>query len=277
MADNPVLKDVDIRLAMLSYLLEKHPGNDARIISEFGICDGFSRADIAVADKQLLGYEIKSDADDLARLPFQVDFYSKTFDKASIVVGHQYIESIAKNIPAWWGIYYAERNEDARVTIREVRAPSENRNVDTMALLELLWRDELYVLLKQNGVTGISGKNRRILRQIAVEHLNPDAIKTYVLHTIKTRKNWRSENQKLSDRGGALMLETTKIIQEKTCYNCHWYYRWFGVCYNGDSEWCADCPPDPKERCCPLWQERIGGEEDFFCPVKTDPNDKKGA
>lgn len=191
MSENAVLKDVDIRLAMLDYLRRNNKAKDARIISEFGICDGFSRADIAVAGKELCGYEIKSDADDLARLPFQVDFYGKTFDKAAIVVGPQYINDISKNVPGWWGIYYAERKDDGRVDIKEVRSGAKNRHVDTMALLELLWRDELYALLKQNGVTGISGKNRRILRQMAVENLDANVIKRYVLQVIKTRKNWR--------------------------------------------------------------------------------------
>lgn len=190
MSENAVLKDVDIRIAMLDYLRRKN--KNIRIISEFGICDGFSRADIAVVDrKELCGYEIKSDADDLARLPFQVDFYSKTFDKAAIVVGQQYIDDISKNIPVWWGIYFAERSDNGRVTIKEVRACAKNRHVDTMALLELLWRDEVYTLLKQHGVPGISGKNRRILREMALENINADEIRNYVLNTIKTRKNWR--------------------------------------------------------------------------------------
>ena len=195
MSENAVLKDVDIRIAMLDYLGRSIRSKDARIISEFGICDGFSRADIAVVGKELCGYEIKSDADNLARLPFQVDFYGKTFDKAAIVVGKQYIEDISKNVPGWWGIYFAERREDGKVTIKEVRAGARNTHVDTMALLELLWRDEVYALLKQNHVTGISGKNRRILRQMAMENLDANVIKSYVLNTIRNRTHWRNVTQ----------------------------------------------------------------------------------
>ena len=42
----------------------------------------------------------------------------------------------------------------------------------------------------------------------------------------------------------------------KTCLSCDWYYEWFGVCYNGDSEWCADCPPHASERACKYWKEK---------------------
>ena len=41
------------------------------------------------------------------------------------------------------------------------------------------------------------------------------------------------------------------------CKTCKWYYEWFGVCTNGDSEYCADCPPHP-ERGCKEWE----GKED---------------
>ena len=42
---------------------------------------------------------------------------------------------------------------------------------------------------------------------------------------------------------------------ERTCKNCRWYYDWFGVCFNGDSEWCADCPHFAYEKACELWEE----------------------
>ncbi len=38
-------------------------------------------------------------------------------------------------------------------------------------------------------------------------------------------------------------------MEEKNCYICKWYYDWFGVCFNGDSEYCADCPPYPERGC----------------------------
>ena len=46
-----------------------------------------------------------------------------------------------------------------------------------------------------------------------------------------------------------------KENEGKTCLNCGWYFAWFGVCFNGDSEWCADCPPYPDKGCCREWKE----------------------
>ena len=51
----------------------------------------------------------------------------------------------------------------------------------------------------------------------------------------------------------------------KNCNNCHWYEKYIGVCFNGDSEWCADYPP--TEEGCKCWEEenvyeRAGTETD---------------
>lgn len=42
-------------------------------------------------------------------------------------------------------------------------------------------------------------------------------------------------------------------MYKKACKNCHWYEKYVGVCFNGDSEWCADTP-DP-EGVCEYWME----------------------
>ena len=45
------------------------------------------------------------------------------------------------------------------------------------------------------------------------------------------------------------------------CDTCRWYEPWFGVCCNGDSEWCADTPPEPETEGCEYWEEdKHGGQ-----------------
>ena len=50
--------------------------------------------------------------------------------------------------------------------------------------------------------------------------------------------------------------------EEHNCYTCDWYYDWFGVCCNGDCEYCADCPPYP-ERKCKYWKEKKQNTNDL--------------
>ena len=48
----------------------------------------------------------------------------------------------------------------------------------------------------------------------------------------------------------------------KNCQNCDWFSDEYGTCTNGDSPWCADYPPEPKEQCCYNWELRKGGGVD---------------
>lgn len=42
------------------------------------------------------------------------------------------------------------------------------------------------------------------------------------------------------------------------CLTCDWYEDFVGVCFNGDSEWCADFPD--VERGCGQWTKRRSGQ-----------------
>ena len=47
------------------------------------------------------------------------------------------------------------------------------------------------MLLRNAGIKGISGKNRRLLRQIAMDKFTLKQIRDYTRETIKSRENWR--------------------------------------------------------------------------------------
>lgn len=38
-------------------------------------------------------------------------------------------------------------------------------------------------------------------------------------------------------------------MSDKNCYSCRWYAEFEGVCCCGESEWCADWPPEPETGC----------------------------
>ena len=46
--------------------------------------------------------------------------------------------------------------------------------------------------------------------------------------------------------------ENIVVAEERlneSCRNCKWYEDFLGVCFNGDSEWCADTPICPEVGC----------------------------
>lgn len=185
------MKDIDIRKPLIEKIAQWNEGHNYRIIPEMAVCDGLSRVDIAVANGNLYGYEIKSDADTLERLPLQQEFYNKTFDKVFIVVGTKYQSVIEQYIPDWWGVYIASYDRNQNVCFKQKKRGRKNNAISAEALLELLWREEIESLLKQHGFKGLSGKNRRILRRMAAESLSLKEIRNYTRETLKQRKDWR--------------------------------------------------------------------------------------
>ena len=187
------IKDADIRKSLL-YAIHKNNSKSLhyRVLPELVVCDGCARVDVAVANGHLCGYEIKSDVDSLERLSNQCSCYNRTFEKMYIVVGKKYIDKIASFVPAWWGIYYADKKRDnRRVSLVLIKKAGSNPNVDPHALLELLWASEIKTLLKEWSINGISGKNRRILRDIACAKIPYNYIKNYTLNVLKNREDWR--------------------------------------------------------------------------------------
>ena len=185
-----MLKDIDIRGALIEELNRINAQHNYRIIEEMAVCDGEARVDIAVANGKLCGYEIKSDADTLERLALQQKCYDKTFDTVSIIVGEKFKDRIEEYVPQHWGIYIASEYKNG-CRIKRKRQAKINKNIQASSLLELLWKEELMYLLKGAGIKGISGKNRRVLRKIAIDNISIKDIRDFTRETIKSREKWR--------------------------------------------------------------------------------------
>jgi hypothetical protein len=104
--------DKDMRKMLISQLAEIPDFNndDTYLINELDICGGFTRADIAIVNGQLHGYEIKSPQDNLERLPRQVPSYDEVFDTMTLITCKEHLKQAREIIPKWWGIYYIVYN-----------------------------------------------------------------------------------------------------------------------------------------------------------------------
>ncbi len=102
------MNDPQIRSNFHSQKLPKyHNSSNTLVIDELGLKHGKNRADIAVINENLTGYEIKSDEDTLNRLSGQIKAYNDVFNKAAIVVGGRYYRQVKEKVPDWWGIFIA--------------------------------------------------------------------------------------------------------------------------------------------------------------------------
>lgn len=81
-----LLNDSMVRELLLEDLYSQYKDDpNTRIVNELGIDFGSSRVDVAVINGNIHGYEIKSDLDTLERLPRQMTYYNKLFQRMTIV------------------------------------------------------------------------------------------------------------------------------------------------------------------------------------------------
>ncbi|MDA5111088.1 sce7726 family protein [Brevibacillus thermoruber] len=186
------LRDQDVREVLLEFLSSEHRDEpDTRIINELGIDFGASRVDVAVVNGILHGYEIKSESDNLKRLPKQMEYYNRLFERVTIVVDEKYYDEVKVIVPNWWGITTVKKRA-GEVKLISKRKGRKQTSQDKELLLKLLWKDELEKLV---DVLGYSKKLKRLtksqLLDIFAGEKDIDVIKNFVYTSLKTREFWR--------------------------------------------------------------------------------------
>jgi hypothetical protein len=187
------MNDIEIRQNFHKKKLRRqHTQKDTLVIDELGLNHGKCRADIAVVNGHLIGYEIKSDNDSLRRLEEQVKSYNSVFDMVSIIVGDRYINSIQNYIPQWWGVIVSVRGPKGAVNFDMIRKARTNKNVDLISLARLLWRNEAEEILRQKKLPPrILRQPRAILYEHLVDKLDICELRKFIREYFKKRKNWR--------------------------------------------------------------------------------------
>ncbi len=187
------VRDRDVRRALHQKMLMDHHGDsNTLVLDELGLRHGTCRVDIAVVNSFLHGYEIKSDADTLNRLPNQVFVYSNVLDRVTLVVGETHIAKAEAAIPDWWGIKVVTAGPRGGINFETYRPVNMNPEIDPVALAELLWRSEVVNILQELGVSaGILRKPRATLYQYLTEVLKLDELRRVIRHYLKVRERWR--------------------------------------------------------------------------------------
>jgi hypothetical protein len=167
-------KDKNIRETLRNILAKEletsrnRTGHPAHIFFELGVDHGKCRIDIATINGTTHGYEIKSDADTLDRLPEQADAYNKVFDMVTLVVGESHIIEALTVIPDWWGVKLAKGADDGTVKLSTIRKPARNPIQNKLSIARLLWKKEAIDLL---GSIGKDYGVRTKRRELVYEHL----------------------------------------------------------------------------------------------------------
>ncbi|CAK6472633.1 hypothetical protein BFRIG_01859 [Peribacillus frigoritolerans] len=185
-----MLNDIKVRMLLLDEL-NKTYGEcpETRIINELGLDFGASRIDVAVVNGIMHGYEIKSDLDNLLRLPRQMEYYNKAFERMTIVISRKYLLEIKELIPEWWGIKIISADQSRLIDIRKGRKVSHQ---DPTLIIKLLWKKELNGLIDHLGLPKSLKKMRKNqLLSLLNEEADFNVIRSYVYSVLKKRENWR--------------------------------------------------------------------------------------
>ncbi|MBT3193728.1 MAG: sce7726 family protein [Verrucomicrobia bacterium] len=173
-------------------LRRHHAACDTLVVDELGLMHGKCRADIAVINGHLSGYEIKSDEDTLNRLEQQAPAYAAVFDRATVVIGEKHAQDVEACIPEWWGIVLSRQGIRGSISFETVRRGHRNMAVDPFAVAQLLWRNEAEELLAEMDCPQIVLRQKRsVLYEHLAASISLQELRHRVSERLRRRRNWR--------------------------------------------------------------------------------------
>jgi len=186
------MQDSDIREVLHSYLdKENKKYTDTIIVDELDLCSGLSRIDVAVINGFIHGYEIKSEEDNLNRLPNQIKYYNKSLEKVSVALNPIHLDKVLADIPDWWGVLIVNNN-NKKGKLKEFRKAAQNPQVESQSILQLLWKEELISIINKYNLISKKNSNKNMLRENISQSLDIAIVSHEVRESLKSRKNWRS-------------------------------------------------------------------------------------
>lgn len=187
-----LLNDNGVRGLLIDELYAKYNNDpNTRIINELGINNGESRVDLAVVNGMIHGYEIKSDFDTLERLPRQITYYNKLFERMTIISSRKFYQQICELVPKWWGVKVISYDGTRLIEKRKGRKQTTQ---DKDCLLRLLWKKELEDFIDVIGYPKRMKKlKKHQLLEIFSEEADVSTIQQHVYKSLKNRENWRPD------------------------------------------------------------------------------------
>ncbi len=187
------MNDLQIRTSFHKKCLRKHHFDSSTIVvDELGLRHGKCRADIAIINGHLIGYEIKSDVDSLRRLDGQIASYNAVFDRVFVIVAERHLNEAIAMLPEWWGIISVTEGQRGAVNFKTVRRPKRNTCVDNYAVAQLLWRNEAREILENLGIHGKQLREKRANLYIRiVSRLDSSELRATIREYLMKRINWR--------------------------------------------------------------------------------------
>lgn len=156
------------------------------VLHEVWVPRSHERADVvAVGEKNLVAFEIKSARDRLTRLARQVQAYEGLFRLCTLVVAQRHLAAAQAELPPWWGVLTTASDGS---TLEEVRAPRVHGHVATEQLVRLLWRDEAKLALTRLGLQHDKDATRGVLWRNLLDNADDARLEELVALALRARQ-----------------------------------------------------------------------------------------
>jgi hypothetical protein len=201
MSASPKSTDRLIRPLVRRLITNEHAScADYSIYEEFALWGGTVRADFATLNGVSRGYEIKSEADSLARLAAQRRAYNQVFDQITLIAHSRHLQDL-RRIPPWWGIILVESSLKSLRLVR-LKEAVENPKREPSAIASLLWRHEAIDLLTALGLDGgVRSKPMDFLIERLSSELTIELLSDRVRQAIRARGDWKVGARRKQDGG----------------------------------------------------------------------------
>ena len=180
------MKDPQIRQLLKHTELSKYNDGHSKIVHELRLPVAKARIDIAVLNGHMHGYEIKSAADTLIRLPSQIEAYAKVFDFVTVVTEDKYVKKLSF-LPEYVGISICI--DESTLVVERPALPNTER--EGFYIAKLLWRHELTVLLEKFEIAFCKLDRNWLLCEALAKNVNVDNLSDEVREVIKKRVDWK--------------------------------------------------------------------------------------
>lgn len=186
------MRDFDIRVLLKATELSKYfEDGHSKVVEELKLPLTGSIIDMAVINGSLHGFEIKSAVDTLRRLPNQISSYTKIFDFLTIVTEDKHSEKILGILPDWVGLSVCyEKNGVTK--IKKLRKPQQNIFKESFFIAKLLWREEIFAILKEYQIKHRKVDRNWILCELLANNIETNEISKIVRQKLKERpEDWK--------------------------------------------------------------------------------------
>jgi hypothetical protein len=185
--------DPQIRSALHRQKLKRlHARPDTLIFDELGLAHADVIVDVAVINGHVHGFEIKSAADSLSRLPRQIRVYQECLEKLTIVCDKKHLRGVSELAPDWCGVLQVTKGTRGGIAFETIRQPKLNPYVQAERLAHLLWRPEAVELLRKLDVPPkLLRQPRKQLYACLAERFTTSEITAFIRQSMGTRQAWR--------------------------------------------------------------------------------------